>query len=294
MATYTIGSQPSSLKTGDIVNCPYSGTYKSITLKKGTYKFECWGARGGTTSAGGAGGYGGYTSGTITISTNTIYYLFVGGQGSNSAYSNVDSNFGIGGSGGYAGGGYGGGYGGGGGGCSAISTSSTLSNSYMLMVAGGGGGSRSTTYDSDASARTYTTSNITSTYAGENGDYGAYDSCGNYSYDTFGGGGGYYGGLSIAHDDAHYAYGGVNYITSSFTSTSSLGGTSVTSRPSSTNGYIRITVIKAGLPLYVKTAASTWTQINSAYRKTGTSTWTALTDSELATYFTTSKSYITK
>jgi hypothetical protein len=47
MATYDLTSSiPSSsfLKTGDILNCPYSGTYKSITLPKGTYKLECWGA----------------------------------------------------------------------------------------------------------------------------------------------------------------------------------------------------------------------------------------------------------
>ena len=292
MSTYTIGSQPSSLKTGDIVNCPYSGTYKSITLKKGTYQFECWGARGGSKSGQGAGGYGGYVKGTIILSSSTTYYLFVGGVGTDSPSSIVDGSSGVGGAGGYAGGGSGGGSAGsGGGGCSAISSSSALSNTYMLMVAGGGGGSSSTTYDTNASARTYTTANTTSTYTGESGATG-FIRC--YYYDTFGGGGGYYGGASIAADDADYAYGGVNYIGSGFTSTASLDGTSVTSRPSSTNGYIRITVIKAGLPLYVKTASSTWTQINSAYRKTGTSTWTALTDSELATYFTTSKSYITK
>lgn len=48
MATYDLTSSipsSSSLKTGDILNCPYSGTYKSITLPKGTYKLECWGAQ---------------------------------------------------------------------------------------------------------------------------------------------------------------------------------------------------------------------------------------------------------
>ena len=41
MATYDLTSSipsSSSLRTGDILNCPYSGSAKSITLPKGTYK----------------------------------------------------------------------------------------------------------------------------------------------------------------------------------------------------------------------------------------------------------------
>jgi hypothetical protein len=45
LATYDLTTTtPSSIKTGDILNCPYSGTYKIITLPKGQYKLECWGA----------------------------------------------------------------------------------------------------------------------------------------------------------------------------------------------------------------------------------------------------------
>lgn len=45
LTTYDLTTTtPSFIKTGDILNCPYSGTYKIITLPKGQYKLECWGA----------------------------------------------------------------------------------------------------------------------------------------------------------------------------------------------------------------------------------------------------------
>lgn len=41
MATYDLTSTtPTEIVTGDIINCPYSGTYKSITLPAGEYKLE--------------------------------------------------------------------------------------------------------------------------------------------------------------------------------------------------------------------------------------------------------------
>lgn len=46
--TYDLTSSiPAEIKTGDILNCPYSGTSKNITLPKGTYILEVWGAQGG-------------------------------------------------------------------------------------------------------------------------------------------------------------------------------------------------------------------------------------------------------
>lgn len=42
MATYDLTSSiPSKIQTGDILNCPYSGSVKQITLPKGIYKLEC-------------------------------------------------------------------------------------------------------------------------------------------------------------------------------------------------------------------------------------------------------------
>ena len=41
MAIYDLTSSiPSKIKTGDILNCPYTGSGKSIILPKGTYKLE--------------------------------------------------------------------------------------------------------------------------------------------------------------------------------------------------------------------------------------------------------------
>lgn len=74
MATYDIDNLPSGyrLKTGDIINCPYKGAAKSLTLTKGTYKLECWGAQGGT----------GYTR-VGTSSTNTYYTTITSNNYSN-------------------------------------------------------------------------------------------------------------------------------------------------------------------------------------------------------------------
>ena len=40
----------SNIKTGDILNFDYTGAVQSVTLPKGTYKLECWGAQGGNRS----------------------------------------------------------------------------------------------------------------------------------------------------------------------------------------------------------------------------------------------------
>lgn len=41
----------SNIKTGDILNFDYTGTVQTVTLPKGTYKLECWGAQGGYSSS---------------------------------------------------------------------------------------------------------------------------------------------------------------------------------------------------------------------------------------------------
>ena len=51
MATYDLTSSIPKyylLRAGDILNCPYSGNKKIVQLPAGQYKFECWGAQGGT------------------------------------------------------------------------------------------------------------------------------------------------------------------------------------------------------------------------------------------------------
>lgn len=146
----------SNIKTGDILNFGYTGAVQSVTLPKGTYKLECWGAQGGNSNQSngtyGNGGKGGYSTGILNVSTNTTIYITVGGQGQNGALNTRTA-------GGFNGGGDGygtnnSGVGGGGGGASDISlmhpvfsqssyfinkirdTNSLLSR---IIVAGGGG-----------------------------------------------------------------------------------------------------------------------------------------------------------
>lgn len=147
----------------------YTGSVQSKTLAKGTWKFELWGAQGGSgtpynTSI--AGGKGGYVTGTWTFTSNTTVYIVVGGQGATKAagsYTNRNSNADRA-AGGYNGGGYsgcngGGAQKGGGGGAThvAITNRGVLSayrsyQSDVLIVAGGGGamGGYSTTNAANA------------------------------------------------------------------------------------------------------------------------------------------------
>jgi len=53
---------------------PYTGESSTVTLRAGTYVFECWGAQGGTiivNNAETAGGKGGYSYGLLTLSEAT-------------------------------------------------------------------------------------------------------------------------------------------------------------------------------------------------------------------------------
>ena len=137
MATYDLTSiTPSKIVTDDILNCPYSGSVQSITLPKGQYKLECWGAQGGTyNSAYTSGGAGGYTTGVLNLSNDTILYLYAGGQGSYGTTTTYTAT---------AGGGFNGGgnaaYGGGGGGGASDIRIGTDSLYARVIVAGGGGG----------------------------------------------------------------------------------------------------------------------------------------------------------
>lgn len=139
MSTYDLTSPTSiptakDLKTGDIINCPYSGTYKTITLPKGTYKLECWGAQGGYRSNSTYGGKGGYSYGTITLPGETTVYLYAGGHpgsGTSSAGTSTVR------AGGFNGGGYRTGFYGGGGGSDIRIGSNNLK--ARVIVAGGGG-----------------------------------------------------------------------------------------------------------------------------------------------------------
>lgn len=81
------GFDSNNIKTGDILNFNYTGAVQSITLPKGTYTLECWGAQGGNRSQDSASatvtgsGLGGYSIGTLTLTQLTTCYIYVGGQG---------------------------------------------------------------------------------------------------------------------------------------------------------------------------------------------------------------------
>ena len=88
MATYNGNSDTiSKLVNGDIINYAYSGAVKNISLPKGQYKLECWGAQGGTgyTRVGTANTSTSYTG--ITTNNYSNYFTISNG----SYYFNPDS-----------------------------------------------------------------------------------------------------------------------------------------------------------------------------------------------------------
>lgn len=136
----------SNIKTGDILNFDYTGAVQSVTLPKGTYKLECWGAQGGNRSQDSASatvtgsGFGGYSIGILTLTQLTTCYIYVGGQGGmSSSTGNVKVE------GGFNGGGFAshestGEPGNGGGGATDVRIAQD-SLYARIIVAGGGGGS---------------------------------------------------------------------------------------------------------------------------------------------------------
>lgn len=82
-------------KKGQILNYSYTGVVQSVILPAGEYKLECWGAQGGSYNTIYIGGKGGYSVGTIIISENTEFYIYIGGQGSKISSSNNQSGGGF-------------------------------------------------------------------------------------------------------------------------------------------------------------------------------------------------------
>lgn len=206
-----------------------SGSVKTLTVSASkTITVSMWGAAGGNgaySAAYGGSGAGGYTKGTITLSPNTNYYLYIGtgGQGA--------LGYGNGGLGGWPNGGYGtmgDASGGGGGGMTMLSTDtfSTSMSGYWLIAGGGGG---STGYAGNAGAG-----------GGSSGQNGAFNiatagtqvSGGTYNGskltggnatgsrtsgddDGGGGGGGFYGGGG-GTSDAYPGAGGSGFVNTQY------------------------------------------------------------------------------
>lgn len=302
--TYDISAhRPKSIKTGYVLNIPYTGGSQSITLPAGTYQLECWGAQGGYRSSSTYGGRGGYTRGTITLTNKkTVIYAYAGGEGNNSTPSNSTSTLTPG---GFNGGGdrY---YYCGGGGASDIRIGADSLYARVIVAAGGGsdgatsktgmygggttGGSASEAYGTGGGGGTQTAGGSGNTGSFGKGGVGKYASSG---YAGAGGGGWYGGGGSTpdsSSDDDRGGGGGSSYVYTSSTtsnypsgcllnpsyylaSTTLSAGNASFSDPrgkSGTgnvgNGYVRITAVNVVKQLngYVMFAGS-WREISDAY-----------------------------
>lgn len=125
MATYDLRNNipsASQIAAGDILNAPYNGSTFSLTLPKGTYTLEVWGATGMPSeySEINSAGVKGYAKGTLNLYENTAAYLLPGCGHASGTRINGGSGWG-----------------------GDASDIRLLSNSLYnrIIVAGGGGGS---------------------------------------------------------------------------------------------------------------------------------------------------------
>ena len=269
----------SNIKTGDILNFDYTGAVQSITLPKGTYKLECWGAQGGYSSSNsgievGMGGKGGYSVGTITLNQKTPIYIYAGGVGSISGNGKADGGFPNGGSSWASNTSEGAG---GGGGSSDIRIGTDSLHARVIVAGGGGGGGEDNETGGYGGGETGGTSG-SGTPGSQTAPSGYFGIGGHTSHDGGGGGGGWYGACpaggqttpatSNSWDDTSGSPGGSGYVYTSSTAKNYPNGCLVNSThyltnaktiagnksfpsPSGTsetghsgNGYCRITVIE--------------------------------------------------
>ncbi len=295
-----------AIKTGDILNYDYTGAVQTVTLPKGIYKLECWGAQGGYRSSATHGGYGGYSVGALTLEANTQLFIYSGGSGNTGGTS-----------GGFNGGGSRSTYNGGGGGSDIRIGQDSL---YARVIVAGGGGSDGASSKTGGYGGGETGGAATSGYGsgGGAGTQTAGGSGGSNNSGTFGiggeglhrssgyggaGGGGWYGGGGCypdsSGDDDKGGGGGSGYVYTSATATNYptgcllnsayylteaqtiAGNTSMPSTTGSTetghqgNGYVRITVIKVQSLNVPVNIGGAWKDTDSAYVNDG-GTWKAI------------------
>lgn len=285
----------SNIKTGDILNFDYTGAVQSITLPKGIYKLECWGAQGGYSSSNsgievGMGGKGGYSVGTITLNQKTPIYIYAGGVGSISGNGKADGGFPNGGSSWASNTSEGAG---GGGGSSDIRIGTDSLHARVIVAGGGGGGGEDNETGGYGGGESGGASG-SGTPGSQTAPSGYFGIGGHTSYDGGGGGGGWYGACpaggqttpatSNNGNDTSGSPGGSGYVYTSATASNYpsgcllnssyylinaqtiAGNTSFTSPIGSSetghsgNGYCRITVIECkNVALY--------TRINNSMKK---------------------------
>lgn len=285
----------SNIKTGDILNFDYTGTVQTVTLPKGTYKLECWGAQGGYSSSNsgievGMGGKGGYSAGTITLNQKTLIYIYTGGVGSISGNGKADGGFPNGGSSWASSTSEGAG---GGGGSSDIRIGTDSLYARVIVAGGGGGGGEDNETGGYGGGETGGTSG-SGTPGSQTAPSGYFGIGGHTSYNGGGGGGGWYGAYPAggqttpatgsSGSDTSGSPGGSGYVYTSATASNYpsgcllnssyylsaaktiAGNTSFTSPTGSSetghsgNGYCRITVIEC------KNTAL-YTRINNSMKK---------------------------
>lgn len=285
----------SNIKTGDILNFDYTGTVQTVTLPKGTYRLECWGAQGGYSSSNsgigvGMGGKGGYSAGTITLNQKTLIYIYTGGVGSISGNGKADGGFPNGGSSWASSTSEGAG---GGGGSSDIRIGTDSLYARVIVAGGGGGGGEDNETGGYGGGETGGTSG-SGTPGSQTAPSGYFGIGGHTSYDGGGGGGGWYGAYPAggqttpatgsSGSDTSGSPGGSGYVYTSATASNYpsgcllnssyylsaaktiAGNTSFTSPTGSSetghsgNGYCRITVIEC------KNTAL-YTRINNSMKK---------------------------
>lgn len=263
MATYNIDNLPAQLNPGDIINCPYSGTEKTLRLPPGKYRLQCWGGMGGgseTALYDTDGGIGGYSVGDMLICNHKNIYINCGGQGDNveerSSISTITYP------GGYNGGGQGmhvyvaahGNFGCGGGATHIAFASGLLSSlsdnrESVIIVAGGGGGG-------NAQGVLYSGNGYRG--GGESGESGPSSTSGKGGTQTEGGdadasfgkggttgGGGWYGGGMGGVGNNPGGGGGSGHVNTSILTDASTNIESTSTNPGGGQGYVRITVIEA-------------------------------------------------
>lgn len=285
----------SNIKTGDILNFDYTGTVQTVTLPKGTYKLECWGAQGGYSSSNsgievGMGGKGGYSAGTITLNQKTLIYIYTGGVGSISGNGKADGGFPNGGSSWASSTSEGAG---GGGGSSDIRIGTDSLYARVIVAGGGGGGGEDNETGGYGGGEIGGTSG-SGTPGSQTAPSGYFGIGGHTSYDGGGGGGGWYGAYPAggqttpatgsSGSDTSGSPGGSGYVYTSATASNYpsgcllnssyyltdaqtiAGNTSFISPSGSSetghsgNGYCRITVIEC------KNTAL-YTRINNSMKK---------------------------
>ncbi len=258
-----------SLKAGDTIDYTYKSGIYSITLPRGQYTFEVWGASGGKSQhATFTTNLGGYTKATVNVTVDTqVFYIVVGGQGgSTPSYT-----------GGYNGGGSGGkkssDSAGGGGATHIAKASGTLrqlssNRTSILLVAGGGGGNGCTndkggtgggnnaagtagtvgsSYGAGGRAGTTTGAGSVSGMVGyaEAPGFGFGGSGNTTAYGCGGGGAGYWGGTCGNNKSGGGTSGGGG---SGFWGNGATGGSGTTGGAPYGNGKAKITAVVVNRP----------------------------------------------